>query len=49
LIALDYDNLSQFKIALTNYKKYVTLTAENNEYKKYSQSRIKELQKYATK
>lgn len=49
LIALDYDSLSQFKFALTNYKKYVTLTTENNDYKKYSQERIKELQKYATK
>ena len=41
LMALDYDNLGQYKLALANYKKYVSLTAENNEYKKYSQSRIK--------
>lgn len=46
LIALDYDNLAQYKSALGNYKKYVSLTTENNEYKKYSQSRIQELKKY---
>lgn len=46
LMALDYDSLSQFKSALANYKKYVSLTTENNEYKTYSQSRIKELKKY---
>ena len=46
LIALDYDNLAQYKIALTNYKKYVAITSETNEYKTYSQARIKELKKY---
>lgn len=46
LLALDYDNLAQYKNALINYKKYISLTAENNEYKKYSQARIKELKKY---
>lgn len=46
LIALDYEATSQFKLALTNYKKYVSLTTENNEYKQYSQSRIKALKKY---
>lgn len=46
LIALDYDNLTQYKSALTNYKKYVSITAENNEYKKYAQSRISALKKY---
>lgn len=46
LMALDYDNLTQYKNALINYKKYVSLTTENNEYKTYSQSRIKELKKY---
>lgn len=46
LIALDYDNLAQYKSALTNYKKYVSLTKEDNEYKKYSQSRVLELKKY---
>ncbi|MFA7658747.1 MAG: tetratricopeptide repeat protein [Candidatus Gastranaerophilaceae bacterium] len=46
LMALDYDNLAQYKTALANYKKYVSVTTEDNEYKKYSQSRIKELKKY---
>ncbi len=46
LLALDYDNLAQFKLALINYKKYASLTTEANEYKKYSQARIKELKKY---
>lgn len=46
LMALDYDNLAQFKLALTNYKKYASVTTENNEYKTYCQSRIKELKKY---
>lgn len=46
LIALDYDNLTQYKNALISYKKYVSVTTEDNEYKQYSQSRIKELKKY---
>lgn len=46
LMALDYDNLKQFKNALINYRKYVAATAEDNEYKKYSQDRAKELKKY---
>lgn len=46
LMALDYDNLAQYKNALTYYKKYIALTAESNEYKTYSESRIKELKKY---
>ncbi len=46
LMALDYDALMQYKNALLNYKKYVSLTPEQNEYKKYSESRIKELKQY---
>lgn len=46
LMALDYDSLSQFKSALINYKKYVSITVEDNEYKQYSQVRVKELKKY---
>jgi len=46
LLALDYDNLTQYKNALINYKKYVAATAEDNEYKQYAQSRIKDLKKY---
>ena len=46
LLALDYDNLAQYKPALANYKKYISLTTEANEYKTYSQARVKELKKY---
>lgn len=46
LLALDYDNLAQYKLALANYKKYISLTTEANEYKTYSQARVKELKKY---
>lgn len=46
LMALDYDCLAQYKNALTYYKKYVSVNTEDNEYRKYSQSRIKELKKY---
>lgn len=46
LLALDYDSLLQYKSALINYKKYVQLTTENNEYKQYANERIKQLKKY---
>lgn len=46
LMALDYDSVAQYKSALPFYKRYVQLTNENNEYKTYSESRIKELKKY---
>lgn len=46
LMALDYDSLAQYKNALINYKKYASVTTETNEYKTYSQARIKELKKY---
>lgn len=46
LMALDYDTLAQYKNALINYKKYVSLTTETNEYKTYAQLRVKELKKY---
>lgn len=46
LMALDYDSLSQFKLALSNYKRYVSGTTENNEYKKYAMERIIQLKKY---
>lgn len=46
LLGIDYDTLAQYKSALVNYKKYVAATTEDNEYKKYAQSRIKELKKY---
>lgn len=46
LMGIDYDTLAQYKTALANYKKYVAATTEDNEYKKYAESRIKELKKY---
>lgn len=46
LLALDYDSLAQYKLALSNYKKYAQLCTEDNEYKKYSNERIKQLKKY---
>lgn len=46
LLAVDYDTLSQFKNALNSYKKFVALTEEDNDYKKYSASRIKALKSY---
>lgn len=46
LLGLDYEALTQFKPALLNYKKYVSITIETNEYKQYAQSRIKALKKY---
>lgn len=46
LMAIDYESLKQFKNALINYKKYVSVTPESNEYKTYSLSRIKALKIY---
>ncbi|MBP7211198.1 tetratricopeptide repeat protein [bacterium] len=43
LIAVDYDSLRKTKEALTYYKKYVASEKEENEYKKYSALRIKEI------
>lgn len=49
LIGLDYDTLLQYQNALPYYKKYITLTKENNEYKIYAQSRVKALKEYEPK
>lgn len=46
LLAIDYDSLAQYKSALLNYKKYVATTKGDDEYKKYSVSRITALKKY---
>lgn len=46
LLAIDYDSLAQYKSALVNYKKYVATTKGEDEYKKYSESRITALKKY---
>ena len=47
LIAVDYDSLSQFKNAYTYYKTFVNSYAEDDDYKKYSQTRLEELKDYA--
>lgn len=46
MIAVDYDTLAQYKNALINYKKYVSLTPVTNEFKTYSNTRIKQLKQY---
>ncbi len=45
LIAVDYDNLGNYKSAKEYYKKYIGLISDNNEYKQYAQTRLKELDK----
>ena len=48
-IAIDYDYLAQYSNALTYYKKYLSETkkvAETNDYTRYSQKRIQELNSY---
>ena len=42
-IAVDYDTLENYQSAKQNYQKYVELTKEDNDYKKYAQSRIDEI------
>ena len=48
-IAVNYDNLKQYKNALGAYKKYIdetTKIGETNDYTRYSARRIQDLQKY---
>ena len=47
LIAVDYDSLSQYKNAYNYYKTFVNSYAEDDDYKKYSQTRLEELKDYA--
>ena len=47
LIAVDYDTLSQFKNAYSYYKTFVNSYTEDDDYKKYSQTRLEELKDYA--
>lgn len=42
LIAIDYDNLNQPKVALGYYKAFVEKYAEDDDFKKYARDRIKE-------
>ena len=42
-LGVDYDALGDYQLAKENYKKYVQNTFEDNDYKKYAQSRIGEI------
>lgn len=42
-LGVDYDSVSNYPEAKNNYKKYVELSVEDNDYKKYAQSRIDEI------
>ncbi|MBQ9246497.1 tetratricopeptide repeat protein [bacterium] len=43
-IGVDYDALEKYTEAKANYQKYVNATQEDNDFKAYAQSRIKEIQ-----
>ena len=45
-LAVDYEYLNQPQQAFSNYKKYLNVATEENEYTRYAQSRIQELSKY---
>ena len=42
-IGVDYDALENYSAAKENYKKFVDLTKEDNDYKAYAQTRINEI------
>ena len=42
-LGVDYDAINNYQAAKENYKKYVELCDEDNEYKKYAQTRITEI------
>lgn len=42
-LGVDYDSIKNYQAAKENYKKYVQATLEDNDYKKYAQSRINEI------
>ncbi len=42
-LGVDYDALGDYQLAKQNYQKYVQNTFEDNDYKKYAQSRIGEI------
>jgi len=44
LIAIDYDNLSNFKEALNYYKKFLTVYKADDEYSQYVKARIPEIE-----
>lgn len=45
-LAVDLENLNRPQEALANYKKYLKLASEENEYTRYSQARVQELSQY---
>ena len=47
LIGIDYDSLEQYKNALNYYQTFISQYQEDDDYKKYAQTRISELSKYA--
>ena len=43
-LGVDYDALNNYQSAKENYQKYIDLTDEDNDFKNYAQTRIKEIQ-----
>ena len=43
-LGVDYDTLNNYQSAKENYQKYIDMTDEDNDYKNYAQTRIKEIQ-----
>ena len=47
LIATAYDSLGQYSNAYTYYKKFVSASTENDDYKKYAQTRLNDLSAFS--
>ncbi len=47
LIATAYDSLGQYSNAYTYYKRFVSASTENDDYKKYAQTRLNDLKAYS--
>jgi len=47
LIATAYDSMGQYSNAYIYYKKFVSTSTENDDYKKYAQTRLNDLKAYA--
>jgi len=48
-MAVDYDNLKKYKEAYNEFKNFVALTPQDNEYTKYAKGRINDLKEYENK